>query len=130
MEVAKLVTQPFCRKVSKLCNERAALNPEHTGVKQEKQKITYVALKGSLEDQLFSHWSGPRVDAEGSTSEVERFQVQDGFCPARNLWAALNAPQLKLGLFLCGFEIRAARLYPTLASWTVSRREARLKVGT
>lgn len=35
-----------------------------------------VALEGSLEDQLFSHWSGPRVDVESSTCEVGKISDQ------------------------------------------------------
>lgn len=82
-----------------------------------------MALEGSLEDQLFSHWSGPRVDGEGSTCEVGKISGQRQLLVSENLWAGqvcLNAPRLKLGFFLCGFEIRAARLHPTLASLVVS----------
>lgn len=58
MEVAKLVTQPFCASVSKIWTKNlqgaACFRLQRTrGISNARE--TYVALEGSLEDQLFSH---------------------------------------------------------------------------
>ena len=60
MEVAKLVTQPFCKETQvslssqdyKTSSIRGAHYPQRW---EEGVVVSYVALEGALEDQLFSH---------------------------------------------------------------------------